>query len=207
MNNEEHKKVIELLKSINRIDLYCDFIINRSYDYVVKVLKMPEWKDPKFSGLLTANIWQSNYEDINKILKMPEWKDPKFSGLLTSNIWKSNYENINKIINMPYWKEQKYQHLLVPSIFSISISKIEKGIELFKKYDIDEYITNRCLRHKMSNLENLINYLVENDLPLLETTEEGKYKLNSVLSCEKGQLKKKFGIDIDNLEKKGGRSL
>ena len=235
MNNDEYKKTIELLKFINRIDLYSDFMLKRGYNYVEKVINMPEWKDPKFEGLLTSNIWKSNYNDIQSILKMPEWKDPKFEGLLTSNIWNSSYnesilkmpewkdpkfeglltptiwnssyKQINTKLYLPYWKEQKYHHLLVPSIFSVSISNIEKGIELFKKYEIDGYITNKCLRHKISNLENLINYLVENNLPLLETTEEGKYKLNPVLSCEKGQLKKKYGIDIDNLNTKGGKSL
>ena len=164
---------------------------------------MKEWNDTKFSGLLTSNIWQSNYEDIKNILKMKEWDDTKFSSLLTSNIWNSNYEDILKKLYLPYWNEKKYHHLLVPSIFATSVANIDAGIKLLKKYGIDEYITNRCLIKKTTTLEALIEYLINNNIDLI--TINGKTRklgLNPILSCDNGQLKKKYGIDIASIEKK-----
>ena len=104
-------------------------------------------------------------------------------------------------MNLSYWNEEKYEHLLVPSIFSISISNIENGIKLLKKYGIDEYVTNKCLRAKTSTLEKLIQYLIDNGEELVvEDAKKGGYKLNPILSAEKGQLKKKYNIDLDKIE-------
>ena len=163
---------------------------------------MPEWEDSKYQGLLTSTIWNSNYEEIKKIITMPEWGDSKYQGLLKPTIWNSNYEAVKKKIYMPYWKENKYLQLLVPSIFSISTDKIENGIEVLREYNIDQYVTNRCLRLKTDFLKKLIEYLVANDIDLVTfnpaTQQEG---LNPILSCEKGQLKKKYNIDVGKIEK------
>jgi len=133
---------------------------------------------------------------------MKEWEDENFQGLLTSNIWKCNSESINKKLHLPYWKERKYSHLLVPSIFSISIQNIENGIELLKEYNIDQYITNKCLRLKTSFLRNLIEYLIDNNIDLVtQNSKTLEYGLNPILSCEKGQLKKKYNIDPEIIEK------
>ena len=234
MKNNEYERICELLKSMGRSDLISQRMLLRSFDEVYKIITMPEWEEEKFQGLLTSNIWNSNYEEIKKIITMPEWEDKKFQGLLTSNIWKSNYEEIKKIITMPeweeekfqglltstiwnsnyqdimkkiylpYWKENKYLQLLVPSIFSISIKSIEEGIKLLKQYDIDMYITNRCLRLKTDFLKKLIDYLIENNIDLVTLNRRtNEYGLNPILSCEKGQLKKKYNIDVEKIEKGG----
>lgn len=162
---------------------------------------MEEWNNPKFQRLLTPNIWKSSYTNIKDILKMPEWQEQKFEGLLTSNIWKNSFETIKSKMLMPCFKDQKYQHLLVPSIFSISISNIEKGISLFEKYGISQYITNKCLRLETTTLELLINYLIDNNISLL--VEDGdNIKLNPILSCEKGKLKEKYNIDLEEIRVK-----
>ena len=135
---------------------------------------------------------------------MPEWNDSKFQGLLTSNIWVSNYEDVNKKLYLPYWSENKYLQLLVPSIFSISIKNIENGIALLKQYNIDQYVTIGCIRKKTSFLSNLLEYLVANDIDLISFNQRTQqYGLNPILSCEKGQLNKKFNIDVDRIEKGG----
>jgi hypothetical protein len=162
---------------------------------------MPEWEDEKFSSLLTANIWKSNYEEINKIIHMPEWNDGRFKKLLTPTIWKSSYQAILTKLYLPYWNETKYQHLLTPSIFSVSVLNIKNGIELLKEYGVDRYITNKCLRLNTDTLKDLIEYLVDNNIDLITYNERtGKLGLNPILSCEKGQLKKKYDVDIKRIE-------
>ena len=204
MQRDESEKICELLKSINRLDLTSQLMLKRSFTEVYNILVMPEWNDAKFQGLLTSNIWKSNYEDISKIISMEEWNDAKFQGLLTSTIWNGNYEDIKKKLYLPYWKENKYLQLLVPSIFSISINNIENGIMLLKQYNIDQYVTNKCLRLKTEFLDNLLEYLVTNDISLITFNQRTQqYGLNPILSCEKGQLKKKFNIDVDKIEKGG----
>ena len=204
MKDYEYKKIYELLKSINRLDLVSQLMFVRSFNEINNILTMPEWRDIKFQGLLTSTIWKSNYEDIRKIISMPEWQDIKFQGLLTSTIWNSNYEDIKKKIYLPYWSENKYLQLLVPSIFSISIKNIESGIALLKQYNIDQYVTNKCLRLKTEFLGNLLEYLVANNIDLITFNQRTQqYGLNPILSCEKGQLKKKYNIDVDIIEKGG----
>ena len=172
MKDYEYKKIYELLKSINRLDLVSQLMFERSFN------------------------------EINNILTMPEWQDIKFQGLLTSTIWSSNYEDIKKKIYLPYWSENKYLQLLVPSIFSISIKNIESGIALLKQYNIDQYVTNKCLRLKTEFLGNLLEYLVANDIDLISFNQRTQqYGLNPILNCEKGQLNKKFNINVDRIEK------
>lgn len=93
---------------------------------------------------------------------------------------------------------------MVPSIFSISIKSIENGISLLKQYNIDQYVTNKCLRMKTKFLSNLLEYLVASNIDLITFNRRTQqYGLNPILSCEKGQLKKKYNIDIDRIEKGG----
>ena len=92
MNNNEYQQILELLKSMNRLDLVTKQISNRSFEEIKKILLMPEWKEDRFKKLLTLNIWNSNYEEIKKILLMPEWESEKYKNLLTSTI------NINYMV-------------------------------------------------------------------------------------------------------------
>lgn len=101
-------------------------------------------------------IYKKGYDYVKQILDMKEWKDEKFSELLTPTIWKNKYKTIQAKLNLKYWNNNDYQHLLVPSIFSISIENIEKGIDLFEEYNIGKYITNRCLRRNINELRNLL---------------------------------------------------
>ena len=202
IKQDEIQEIRKLLQSINRLDLMSQSMLCRSFTEIKKILVMPEWDDPKFQRLLTSNIWISNYENIKKILAMPEWDDPKFQGLLTSTIWKNNYEDIKKKLYLPYWNENKYLQLLVPSIFSITIKNIEDGIAVLREYGIDKYVTNKCLRFRTDFLRNLLKYLVENGIDLITFNQvTQQYGLSQILSCEKGQLMKKYGIDIKTIEK------
>ena len=142
MNNSEYQKILEVLKSINRLDLIAKPLTNRSFDEVKNILEMPEWKDEEFKSLLT------------------------------------------------------------PTIFPISTKNIINGIELLKEYGIDQYVTNNCLRFKTEFLKNLLDYLVDNNIDLVTYNHKtGKYSLNPILTTAKCQLKKKYNIDVELIEK------
>ena len=168
---------------------------------VEKILNMPQWNNPKYVSLLTSNIWQSNAGEVEKILNMEKWKDPKFAGLLTSNIWRSNAGEVEKILNMPQWENSKYVHLLRPSIFAVTRKNIESNIEIFKKYGIDAYITNNSLKRNPQKQKILLEYLVKNNIPLLEDDKGGHFKLNKIINASNTVLRNRYHIDLTKLEK------
>ena len=172
-------------------------------DNIEKILKMEEWKDQRFQGLLTSNIWNSNPDDIKKVLKMEKWKDQRFQGLLTSNIWSSNPDDIEKILKMSKLQEEDYEHLLTPSIFNLTVKYILSSIELLEEYGIGKYVTIACLRKSTKNLRNLMEYMTEKNIPLIIKKKDESDVLNPILNANKTHLKKKYGIDIDNLKEKG----
>ena len=174
-----------------------------NYEKIQKILAMPEWEEEKFRPLLTSNIWTSNYEEIQRILSMPEWEEEKFQSLLTSNIWTSNYEEIHGILKMDKLKESDYQHLLSPSIFGLSYKNIVPSIELFEEYKIGKYVTNRCLRRNVELQRTLIEYLIKNGYDLLVEKNDGGYKLNPILNASNTEIKRKYGIDVKEISKKG----
>ena len=178
-------------------------IWNNNASNIKTILSMEEWKNPKFEKLLTSTIWQSNASDIKTILSMEEWKDSKVEILLTSNIWKSNASDIKTILSMEELKDDKYKHLLKPSIFNISLKNISSNIELLKEYGIDQYITNVCLRRNVKTQRNLLEYLIENNIDLVVEGQNGSYKLNPIINATNSELKKKYGIDIKEIENRG----
>ena len=177
-------------------------IWNSNYENIKKILSMKEWKDDKYDYLLTSSIWYNTPKEIEKILSMPEWKDDKFKNLLTPTIWSSNYNDIKKKLNLEYFKEDKYLQLLKPTIFSLTTKNIINGIELLKEYGIDQYVTNNCLRFKTKFLKNLLDYLTENNIGLVTYNEKiANYSLNPILNTAKCQLKKRYNIDVNLIEK------
>jgi len=130
MTDKEYKKVYKILKSMNRLDLAVDRIKDRPIDDVINILSLKEWKDPKYSSLLTSNILRNDYISIKEILNMKEWKDPRFKGLLTSNIWANNYYDIKRILSMPEWQKPNYQRLLTPNIWRNNYNSIKKTLSM-----------------------------------------------------------------------------
>ena len=208
-NKLYNKSITEIKKILNMpqwnnpkfAGLLTSNILKSNADEVEKILNMEQWKDPKFAGLLTSNIWKSNAGEVEKILNMEQWKDPKFAGLLTSTIWTSNAGEIEKILNMPQWENSKYVHLLRPSIFAVASKNIESNIELFKKYGIDAYIANNSLRRNPQKQKILLEYLVKNNIPLLEDDKGGHFKLNKIINASNTVLRNRYHIDLTKLEK------
>ena len=58
MNSNDSMRIHELLKSINRLDLESSTLYDKkTYGEVYQILQMKEWKEERFKGLLTSNIW------------------------------------------------------------------------------------------------------------------------------------------------------
>lgn len=230
---EEIQEINELLK--DRPELKGGQLYTRNVEFIRTVLNMSEWNDPKFKGLLTANIWRTNIENIRKILSMPEWNDPrfqglltpniwnsrpktieiilvmrewddpKFQGLLTSNIWRANVENIKEILSMREWDNPKFQGLLTPNIWHSSANDI-KMLFGMKKIQQDEYIHLLC--------PSIFNVSFQNIVPSIELFEEygiGKYITNRCLrrnvDLQRKLLEYLISNNMDLIVRKKGGSL
>ena len=64
-----------------------------------------------------------------------------------------------------------------------------------EEYDIDECLTTRYLILSPSQNYALINYLADNEIPLI--TQD--YKLNPIFGMAPNVLKKKYNLDIKEL--------
>ena len=170
-----------------------------SYPNIINIMNLPYWEDPKFKKILSSNVWKRNYKEVEKVLEMEEWNRPEYSKLLTSNIWKSSYEDIKAILSMEILKDPRYSHLLVPSIFNVKIENIIPTIELLDSYGISDYVTNRCLRRNVNLTRSLIEYMINNGIPLL-VIDGNNYKLNRLLSDSNSYLKDEHEIDVINLD-------
>ena len=102
-------------------------------------------------------------------------------------------------------KQDDYSHLLCPSIFNVSLKNIIPSIRLFEEYGIGKYITNRCLRRNVELQRNLLEYLTNENIDLIVEKKDGNYGLNPILNSSNADLKKKYGIDIKNLNAKGAK--
>ena len=135
-------------------------------------------------------------KNVNKKIKIINSKEFKeHSELFTSQtISHAKIEDIQKLLEMPYWNDIRYKDLLTSSVAAKSKQMITKLPVLFKMaeyYKIDGYLNTSFLLFSPSQNFALINYLNDNNMPLIEND-----KLNMVFGKQPGFLKKKYGIDI-----------
>lgn len=153
--------------------------------------------------LICELVYERDIDFVKKVISMSEWKEERFRGLLTSNIWNSNYEEIKNILSMKEFSNTDYCHLLVPSIFNVSLKNIRLSIGLLKEYNIDKFITNRFMRRNVNLQRKLIEYMINKNIDLIVVNNKGKYTLNPILNASNTELKTKYGIDVKNLPNKG----
>jgi len=96
---------------------------------------------------------------------------------------------------MEEWRNPKYAHLLKSGILLKSKESHINNIKLAEDYEIDNYITINYLKKSISQNYALINYLVNNNKTLIE-----KERLNIIFNYQPGQLLKKYGIDLKQLQ-------
>ena len=141
----------------------------------------------------STTLAKAKLEDIQKILQSKEYEE--HPELFTSTaLAKAKLEDIQKLLQLPYWNDEKYERLLTSSVIANSKSMLKKLpnlIKLAEYYEIDEFINYKYLKNSPSQNFALINYLLENNIPLIVNN-----KLNPLFLRTSGVLKKKYGIDL-----------
>ena len=144
--------------------------------------------------------WGStNLEEIQKIIQSQEFKE--HPELFTSEtLAHAKLEEIQELLQMDCWNDKRYSGLLTSSIVAKSKSMISKLPFLFRlaeENNIDNFLNTSFLLFSPSQNYALIQYLKENNLPLVI---DGK--LNPIFGKQPGLLKKKYNIDIKVLIQK-----
>ena len=109
----------------------------------------------------------------------------------SSTLAHAKIEDIQKLLQMSYWNDIRYKDLLTSSVAAKSKQMITKLPVLFKMaeyYKIDGYLNTSFLLFSPSQNFALINYLNDNNMPLIEND-----KFNMVFGKQPGVLKKKYG--------------
>ena len=184
INSEEFKEHKELFTS--------ETLAHAKIEDIQKMINSKKFKE--HSELFTSTTLASaRIEDIKKIIHSEEFEE--HPELFTSEtLAHAKIEDIQKLLEMPYWNDIRYKDLLTSSVVAKSKQMITKLPVLFKMaeyYKIDGYLTITFLMLSPSQNFALINYLNDNNMPLIEND-----KLNMVFGKQPGVLKRKYGIDI-----------
>ena len=184
INSQEFKKYPELFTS--------QTLVRAKIKDIQDMINSEEFK--KYPDLFTSTtLAHGNIKDIQEIINSEEFK--KYPKLFTSQtLAHAKIEDIQKLLEMPYWNDIRYKDLLTSSVAAKSKQMITKLPVLFKMaeyYKIDGYLNTSFLLFSPSQNFALINYLNDNNIPLIEND-----KLNKVFGKQPGVLKKKYGIDI-----------
>ena len=141
----------------------------------------------------STTLAKAKLEDIQKILQSKEYQE--HPEIFTSQVLaRAKLEDIQKLLQLPYWNDEKYERLLNSSVIANSKSMLKKLpnlIRMAEYYEIDEFINFGYLKSSPSQNFALINYLLENNIPLIVNN-----KLNPLFLRTSGVLKKKYGIDL-----------
>ena len=184
INSKEFKEHPELFTS--------EVLAHAKIKGIQEMIRSEEFKE--YPELFTSQtLSRAKIEDIQEIINSKEFKE--HSELFTSQtISHAKIEDIQKLLQMPYWNDIRYKDLLTSSVAAKSKQMITKLPVLFKMaeyYKIDGYLNTSFLLFSPSQNFALINYLNDNNMPLIEND-----KLNMVFGKQPGFLKKKYGIDI-----------
>ena len=184
LDSEEYKSHPELFTS--------QTLAHAKISDIKDMLQSEEYKS--YPELFTSTtLAHAKIKDIKDILQSEEYKS--HPELFTSEtLAHAKMEDISKLLKMPYWSDIRFNHLLTSSVLAKSkqmIIKLPTLIKIAEYYEIDEYLTTSFLLVAPSQSFALINYLNDNNIPLIING-----KLNSYLGKQPSTLKKKYGIDI-----------
>ena len=184
INSKEFKKYPELFTSTT--------LARAKIKDIQEMINSEEFKE--YPNLFTSTtLAHAKIEDIQEMINSKEYKE--HPELFTSTtLAHAKIEDIQKLLQMPYWNDIRYKDLLTSSVAAKSKQMITKLPVLFKMaeyYKIDGYLNTTFLILSPSQNFALINYLNDNNMPLIEND-----KLNMVFGKQPGFLKKKYGIDI-----------
>ena len=190
LHSEEYKKHPELFTS--------QTLAHAKIKDIKDMLHSEEYKE--HPELFTSEtLARAKIKDIKDILHSEEYKN--HPELFTSQtLARAKIKDISKLLKMPYWTDARYKKLLSPSVLAkakLMINKLPVLIKIAEHYEIDEYLTTSFLLVSPSQNFALINYLSDNNIPLIING-----KLNSIFGKQPGFLKKRYGIDVKEQIKK-----
>ena len=165
---------------------------------VIDIINSEEYKEhPEL--FTSTTLAHAKIKDIKDILHSEEYKE--HPELFTSQtLANAKIGDISILLQMPYWSDIRFKHLLTSSVLAKAkqmINKLPVLIKIAEYYEIDEYLTTSFLLVAPSQSFALINYLNDNNIPLIING-----KLNSYLGKQPSALKKRYGIDIKEQIKK-----
>ena len=147
----------------------------------------------------STTLAHAKIKDIKDILHSEEYKE--HPELFTSQtLANAKIGDISILLQMSYWSDIRFKHLLTSSVLAKAkqmINKLPVLIKIAEYYEIDEYLNTSFLLVSPSQNFALINYLSDNNIPLIING-----KLNSIFGKQPGFLKKRYGIDIKEQIKK-----
>ena len=190
LHSEEYKEHPELFTSTT--------LAHAKIKDIKELLHSEEYKEhPEL--FTSGTLAYAKIKDIKELLHSEEYKE--HPELFTSEtLARAKIEDISTLLKMSYWCDIRFKHLLTSSVLAKAkqmINKLPVLIKIAEYYEIDEYLTTSFLLVSPSQSFALINYLSDNDIPLITNG-----KLNSVFGKQPGLLKKKYGIDIKEQMKK-----
>ena len=190
---EDIQKILQSKEYEEHPELFTSQVLaHAKLEDIQKILQSKEYQE--HPELFTSEVLaKAKLEDIQKILQSKEYQE--HPELFTSEVLaRAKIEDIEKLLQLPYWVDEKYERLLTSSVIANSKSMIKKLpnlIKLAEYYEIDEFINFGYLKSSPSQNFALINYLLENNIPLIVNN-----KLNPLFLRTSGVLKKKHGIDL-----------
>ena len=190
LHSDEYKEHPELFTSTT--------LAHAKIKDIKELLHSEEYKEhPEL--FTSGTLAYAKIKDIKELLHSEEYKE--HPELFTSEtLARAKIEDISTLLKMPYWSDIRFKHLLTSSVLAKAkqmINKLPVLIKIAEYYEIDEYLTTSFLLVSPIQSFALINYLNDNNIPLIING-----KLNSVFGKQPGLLKKKYGIDIKEQMKK-----
>ena len=176
-------------------------ILSVNVDLIIDVenFDLPISKNGNLAIAIGIEWGFTKLEEIQRIIQSPEFKE--HPELFTSTtLVRAKLEEIRILLKMEYWADERFKKLLTSSIVAKANSMISKLPLLFRLAEvnnIDGFLTSSFLLLSPSQNYALIEYLKDNDLPLIVYNN-----LNPIFGKALGLLKKKYNIDIKELIKK-----
>ena len=190
VKSDEYREHPELFTS--------ETLVRAKIEDIQEILKSDEYKE--HPELFTSEtLARAKLEDIKEMLHSDEYR--VHSELFTSQtLARAKIEDIRKLLKMPEWEDVRFKKLLTSTIVSRAkqmIKKVSILIALAEEYQIDNYLNTSFFILSPSQNYALINYLIDNNLPLVIGE-----KLNPIFGKQPGVLKKRYNIDVKELIKK-----
>ena len=198
-NLEEIQKIIQSQEFKEHPELFTSETLARAnLEEIQTIIKSKEFE--AHPELFTSEtLAHANLKEIQKIIQSKEFE--AHPELFTSEtLAHAKLEEIQELLQMDCWNDKRYSGLLTSSIVAKSKSMISKLPFLFRlaeENNIDNFLNTSFLLFSPSQNYALIQYLKENNLPLVI---DGK--LNPIFGKQPGLLKKKYNIDIKVLIQK-----